>query len=189
VRYTRNEGLYLGELNGDVSDRLTRIANAVQGAGILTITSQNIRSVEWSKLIGWLALTAPAVLTRVVTHRLVQDPDVARLQVLLAKEASQITDRLDIPLEDLFMASPSRTLVSSKSEEWMAQSRQYGLNMETQGLTSHKMSALQDLERGRRLEVEETFGYVVRKAAELGLAVPRLESCYRLLLALDRSVR
>jgi len=122
-----------------------------------------------------------------VTHRLVQDPDVARLQVLLAKEAAQVSDKLGIPLEDLFMASPSRTLVTSTPEEWMERSRQYGLNMEAQGLTAHKMSALQDLERGRRLEIEETFGYIVQKAAELGLSVPRMETCYRLLLALDRA--
>ena len=189
VRYTRNEGLYLGELNGGISDRVRAIAALLEAAAIHTITSQNIQSVEWSKLVGWLAITAPAVLTRLVTHRLVQDPDVARLQVLLAKEAVQVSDKLGIPLEDLFMASPSRTLVRSTPEEWMERSRQYGLNMEAQGLTAHKMSALQDLERGRRLEIEETFGYIVQKAAELGLSVPRLETCYRLLLALDRTGR
>jgi len=50
----------------------------------------------------------------------------------------------------------------------------------------HKVSALQDLERGRRLEIEETFGYAVRKASEMGLQVPSLDACYRLLAGLSR---
>jgi ketopantoate reductase len=48
------------------------------------------------------------------------------------------------------------------------------------------MSALQDLEAGRPLEVEETFGYAVRKAKELGLALPLLEAFHPLVGAIDR---
>jgi ketopantoate reductase len=45
---------------------------------------------------------------------------------------------------------------------------------------------LQDLERGRRLEIEETFGYAVNKAAELGVSVPALDACYRLMAGFAR---
>jgi ketopantoate reductase len=41
----------------------------------------------------------------------------------------------------------------------------------------HKHSALQNLERGRRLEVEETLEYAVRKGAELGLPLPTMNTC------------
>jgi ketopantoate reductase len=50
------------------------------------------------------------------------------------------------------------------------------------------MSALQDLLRGRQLEIEETYGYAVRKAAELGVPMPALETCYQLLSGINRSV-
>jgi 2-dehydropantoate 2-reductase len=52
---------------------------------------------------------------------------------------------------------------------------------------AHKISTLQDLERGRRLEVEETLGYAVRKGAELGVSLPTLETCYRLIAAVNQS--
>ncbi len=42
---------------------------------------------------------------------------------------------------------------------------------------AHKHSALQNLERGRRLEVEETLGYAVRKGAELGIPLPTMDTC------------
>ena len=38
----------------------------------------------------------------------------------------------------------------------------------------HKLSALQDLERGRRLEADATLGFAVRLAAEKGLPSPQL---------------
>ena len=50
----------------------------------------------------------------------------------------------------------------------------------------HKLSALQDLECGRRLEADATLGFAVRLAAEKGLSVPTIETCYRLCMMLDR---
>ena len=43
------------------------------------------------------------------------------------------------------------------------------------------MSSLHDLEHRRPLEIEETLGYVVTQAATMGLAVPTVDTCYRLM--------
>jgi ketopantoate reductase len=48
-----------------------------------------------------------------------------------------------------------------------------------------RQSALQDVERGRRLEVEETLGDTLSRAAEVGLAMPTIEVCYELLSGLN----
>ena len=53
----------------------------------------------------------------------------------------------------------------------------------------HRMSALQDLEAGRPLEVEETFGYAVRKAREHGLSLPLLEAFHHLVAGIDHMPR
>lgn len=186
VHFTRNEGLYVGELQGGISNRVQTIASTIEAAGVHTIASANIQTVEWSKFVGWLALTPLAVLTRLPTYRVLKDQDLMRLQTVLAREAAQLANNLSIPLEDLFGASPSRTLVTAAVDDWVAQARLLGEVMEA-SIPGHKMSALQDLERGRRLEVEETFGYVVRKAAELGIDMPALDACYRLLAGFGRS--
>ena len=47
------------------------------------------------------------------------------------------------------------------------------------------MSALQDLEAGRPLEVHETLGYAVREASRLGLGAPALGLCYDIAAGLD----
>ena len=53
----------------------------------------------------------------------------------------------------------------------------------------HRMSALQDVEAGRPLEVNETLGYARAKAHELGLELPLVECFERLIAAIDRTRR
>ena len=54
---------------------------------------------------------------------------------------------------------------------------------------THKMSTLQDLEQGRRLEVEELLGYAVRKGAELDVPLPTVDTWYRLLAGVNRHLQ
>ena len=52
-----------------------------------------------------------------------------------------------------------------------------------------RMSSLHDLEHRRPLEIEETLGYVVKQAATMGLAVPTVDTCYRLMRGLNRCMQ
>jgi ketopantoate reductase len=49
----------------------------------------------------------------------------------------------------------------------------------------NKMSILQDVERGKRLEVEETLGYAVQQGAALGIPMPTMEVCYNLIAGIN----
>jgi len=186
VLFSRNEGLYIGELPAGRSPRVERIAATIDAAGVRTIASDRILTVEWSKYVSWLGLTAVAVLSRLYTHELLQDEDLSRLQVALTREAARIADALRVPLADLGGLIIPRTATQSSPEAAIESFRRSGAAMEAQGVTEHRMSALQDAVRGRRLEVEETFGYAVRRAAEMGIPTPALETVYRLLAAIDR---
>jgi len=48
-----------------------------------------------------------------------------------------------------------------------------------------RQSILQDVDRGRRLEIDETLGYTLRLAAEHSLAAPTLELCFVVLNAIS----
>src|SRR5262249_61548274 len=87
------------------------------------------------------------------------------------------------PLEDR-EPLPVKTLCSVPLAEAVAAVRHFGREMEARAPT-HKHAALQDLERGRRLEVEETLGYAVRKGAELGITLPTMDTCYRLIAGIN----
>jgi 2-dehydropantoate 2-reductase len=45
-------------------------------------------------------------------------------------------------------------------------------------MTAMRISMLQDVLRGRPTDVEETLGYVVRRGAALGVAVPLTRFAY-----------
>jgi 2-dehydropantoate 2-reductase len=188
VLFTRNIGFYVGELPSGVSPRVEAFVAALENAGIHAKATQNIQTFEWSKYVSWMGLSSVAVLSRQLTHKMMQDPDLARLQVTLVREGESLAAALEIPLQDMGGALRPLSLSTLPEDEAVTAVQNDGIAFEAAGVTQHKMSALQDAERGRRLEVEETLGDAVRRAGELGLAVPALETCYRLLSALNRGV-
>jgi ketopantoate reductase len=58
-----------------------------------------------------------------------------------------------------------------------------------QNAPDHRISALQDLEAQRPLEVNETLGDALGKARRAGLKLPLLESFLPLITAMDRTAR
>jgi 2-dehydropantoate 2-reductase len=188
VRFTANEWCSIGELPEGTSARVEAIVAALTQAGIRTEASPQVRSIEWTKYvvnISWMALSA---LSRMETHRMFKHPDLAWVAAKLTREVAQLPVRLGIPLVDKGAFS-AKTLREVAFEEAAANFRLVGERMEAQGATAHKVSILQDLERGRQLEFEAMFGYAVRKAAELGVSLPTVELCYRLIKGVAESLR
>jgi 2-dehydropantoate 2-reductase len=188
VRFTLNDGFYLGELPEGTSARVESLAATLTRAGINAVASPQIRSVEWSKYVFFVGHMAIAALTRLETYKFLRDPDLAYLRVAIEREVAQIAARLSIPLGDYGMM-PTKTLTSLPIEEAVAHVRLGGERLVAARATAHKVSTLQDLERGRRLEVEETLGYAVRRGEELGLQLPTLNICYRLLTGINRHLQ
>ena len=188
VLFTRNVNLPLGELGGGISERARRIASAIDQAGIRATAVDDILSLEWSKFTVWLGLMSLAVTTRAASWRYLTDADCAQVLVRLVREVSAVATAQGITLVEGAAGLPLRMILEASEEEAVAAVRNAGEQMRSRA-PNHRISALQDLEAGRPLEVEETFGYAVRKARELGLSLPLLESCRHLVAAIDRISR
>ncbi len=185
VLFTRNVSLPLGELEGGISERACRIAGMIDGAGVRSSAVGAIVSLEWSKFTVWLGLMSMAVTTRSVSWRYLMDADCARVLVRLVREAAALPRSQAIVLVDGAAALPLLTILDAAEPEAVEAVRRAGEQMR-QRAPEHRMSALQDLEAGRPLEVEETLGYAVRKAAQLGLSLPLLQTFHQLVAAIDR---
>jgi 2-dehydropantoate 2-reductase len=153
VRFTLNERLALGELPAGTSERAQALVATLVRAGLRAVVSPHIQSVEWSKYVAVAGLMAVAGLTRLATAQFLNDPEGALLMARLAQELGQIATCLGIPLEDTGPL-PIKTLCDGSLTEAVAHVRQIGAIMAARAPT-HKVSILQDLERGRRLELEE----------------------------------
>ena len=187
VRFTFNQCLYVGELPEGTSERVQQLATAFARAGIKAQATVHIQTIEWSKFAAWVGAMVLSVLTRLETYKFFSDSDAALVGTRLMRETAALAAKQGIALEDTppFLV---KTISSVTEPEALEKVRQLGTMMQARAPT-HRMSSLQDLERGRRLEVEETLGYAVAKAATAGLAVPTIDTCYRLISGINRFLR
>lgn len=185
VLFTRNVNLLVGELAGGESPRARQIAKTIDASGVRSDAVPDILSREWSKFASWAGFMVLSVATRAVTWRYLVDPDSALLLARLVREVGTLADACGIQLTDqslLPVASMCRTSEQQAVEVVRNAGREFMSNA-----PHHRMSSLQDLEAGRPLEIEETLGYAVGKAAELRLSLPLLEAFHHLALGIDRS--
>jgi 2-dehydropantoate 2-reductase len=187
VLFTRNVNIYVGELGGGMSARAQRIAQTLERAGVHAEASAEIETLEWSKFCAWVGLMALSVTTRAVTWRFLSDPDSALLMARLVRETGALARGLGIRLCD-HAVLPTATLCAGSEAEAVALIMNAGREYQTRS-PQHRMSALQDIEAGRPLEVNETLGYACDKARELALSLPLLECFRRLIAAADRARR
>ncbi|HHY51598.1 MAG TPA: hypothetical protein GYA10_17840, partial [Alphaproteobacteria bacterium] len=74
---------------------------------------------------------------------------------------------------------PVASIAAAPPEEAAAIVRRFGAAMQTRA-PQHRVSALQDLLRGGRLEVDEILGHAARLGRRLGVPVPAIETCHQL---------
>jgi len=179
VKFTRNVCLHIGEEKGGVSPRAEELAAAIDAAGVRCVAASNIRTREWSKFTGWIAQFPLAVLTRQITWKFLMDERSAMVIVRIVREAAQLAAAMDVELTDM-PPLPVPSIVHGSDEQAIEIIRGIGQRfLETS--PEHRMSAQQDVLRGSRLEYEETLGYALAKGRELGVAMPTLDTCYRVL--------
>ena len=184
VLFTRNVGIYLGELDGRDSARAARLAAALEGSGVKAAASREIVTLEWSKFCAWVGLMALSVTTRALTWRFLCDPDAALLLVRLMRETGALAARRGVALSDQAVL-PSATLCHIDEQAAVQLIMRIGADYR-RSAPAHRMSSLQDVEAGRALEVNETLGHACEQARLLGLELPLMETFYRLIAAIDR---
>jgi 2-dehydropantoate 2-reductase len=184
VVFTRNVNIFVGELSGEMSPRAQRIAGNLHASGVRAAARADIRSLEWSKFAAWAGLMALSVTTRATTGRYLSDPGSALVLTRLVREMGQLMRALQIELTDESVL-PVATLCQGSEDTAVEAVMSVGREFELRA-PAHRMSSLQDLEAGRPLEIHETLGYALRKAAQNGMALPLVEAFYLVLSAVDR---
>ena len=184
VLFTRNVQIVLGELSGELSDRARQLAATIDSAGVRAVAVEQVLSLEWSKYVTWVGMFALSVMTRSVTWRYMTDPDAAIVIVRITREMGRLASALGIQLTDQ-ANMPAAALLRGTEADAVASVVQRGRAFETQA-PEHRMSSLQDLLAGRPLEVHETLGYAVQKAAQVGVPVPLLDGFYRVIATAER---
>jgi 2-dehydropantoate 2-reductase len=184
VVFTRNVNILLGELSGEVSARAQEIAATIDSSGVRATAVADIVSLEWSKFVTWVGLVVLSLSVRSVSWRYLVDPASAVVLVRLTREMGRLADALGIKLTDRGTL-PAATLCRGSEEDAVALVTKAGREFKERA-PEHRMSSLQDLNAGRPLEIHETLGYALQKAAGRGVSMPLLDAFYGVIATAER---
>jgi 2-dehydropantoate 2-reductase len=188
VFHTNDGWTWIGELDGRPTPRVERIAELFRKAKLPIQVRTDIRTAVWCKLNQMVPAAALSCVSRLFIHQIYLDRGLATLFVELSREVARVADGLGIPLDD-FSGFEVKTVCSGPLEEAVESVIRRGQVMRERGMTGVKISTLQDLERGRRTEADQTIGYVVRLAREQGVALPTVELLYRVIRGVETAQR
>jgi 2-dehydropantoate 2-reductase len=187
VLFTRNVSLQIGALQGGVPEAVRALAQTIDASGVHSAAVPNIAAQEWSKFAAWVGMAGVAITTRVVTWKYLVDPDAALVLVRLIREMRELAARAGVQFTD-DVVFPVATLCAGTEEAAVRLLNGIGAQFRDHS-PEHRLSAHQDIDAGRPLEVEETLGHAARTAARVGLSLPLLEAVYRIAAAIDRTAR
>ena len=159
IHHASGNGIAIGEPDGSISERVTRLGAAFSDAGFNIEVSSRIRHAVWLKLLGNMSFNTVSVLTGATTDRMIDSPEIHPLFVNMMQEALALASTLGIALD-------------IKPEERIAGSRYLG---------RIKSSMLQDVEAGKPIELDAIIGAVVELGDWTAQAMPHIRSVHALL--------
>ena len=142
----------IGELNGEITDRVKRIAETFNKAKIETKITRNIRGVLWDKIIINAGINALTAITRMKNGELLKVSEIKKTMIEAVKEAVNVAKALNIKLEVEDHVKKVIEVVEATA--------------------NNKSSMLQDIERGKKTEIDFINGAIVKLGKKLGIKPP-----------------
>ena len=164
IRHVEGTRFSIGEPDGSDSPRVRAISRAFAAGGLRAPVDPRLRDQIWLKLVGNVAFNPITALTGATLGQLGTLPAMHDLLRALFAESAAVAARLGVT----FPVSLDRRLEAGIA------------------VGDHKTSMLQDLEAGKRLELECMTGAIVELAARLGVDVPHTSTVHACVELLDR---
>jgi len=142
----------IGEVDGRITDRVKAIAELFNRAGIETEVTDNIMGAVWTKMLANVAINALTAITGLYNGELLELEETKAVMLKAVDEAVAVAKAMGIKL-----------LVEDPHEFVLGIARATATN---------KSSMLQDVERGRRTEIDAINGMIVHYGRELGIPTP-----------------
>ena len=152
--------IIIGEMDGRISDRVHKVADIFKKANIPCSISNDIQKELWKKLIWNAAFNSVSAITRSTVKEILECEETRELVRLTMMEvlniAREIGHNLDECVIEEYLVVPKRPQEA-------------------------RTSTLQDLLKGKHLEIDAINGVVVTYGKKLGIPTPYNSSLYALL--------
>ncbi|HYM36122.1 MAG TPA: 2-dehydropantoate 2-reductase [Steroidobacteraceae bacterium] len=166
VKVIEGNRLSLGELDGATTPRLKAIAERLINAGFKTPITDDIRGEIWLKLWGNLCFNPISALSHATLVDICQFPPTRELAAKMMAEAEAIANKLGVK----FKISIERRIAGAEK------------------VGAHKTSMLQDVEHGRRLELDALLGSVIELGALTQTPTPNISAVYAIVNLLAKTL-
>ena len=158
IRHQYGTRISLGEPSGEKSERATRLAEEMIAAGMQAPVRTDIRSEIWVKLWGNLSFNPISALTDSTLAEITEDAGTRAVARTMMVEAQAVAEALGVR----FPIDVDKRIAGAA------------------GVGAHRTSMLQDLERGRAMEIDA----LVTSVQELGRLTGRPTPVVDMVLAL-----
>ena len=155
IRHTAIGRLLFGPLRDGVaglSAPLQQLLVACEGAGFDAVPSEKIETEIWAKFVRLAVISGMTAVTRCPIGVVVNDPDLAAMMADALRESFAVANACGVPLDASLIPAIMKANQAMPGEM--------------------KSSMLEDLERGRPLELPFLSGTVVRLGEEHGVPTP-----------------
>jgi 2-dehydropantoate 2-reductase len=158
IQHVEGDRFSLGEPDGSRSKRVQRLSEALIGAGLKAPVRPRIRDEIWIKLWGNLCFNPISALTGATLDLICDDQGTRAVARAMMLEAKTIGERLGIS----FRVDVERRIEGAGA------------------IVGHKTSMLQDLERGRPLELDALVGAVQELGRLVDVPTPTIDTIFAL---------
>jgi len=152
IQHTGIGETIIGELNGEITDRILMIQKTFNQAGIETSLSQNVSGLVWDKLLVNVGINALTGITGIKNGELLKCREIEQLLELAVEEGVCIAKAKGITLS-------SKDPVEHTKEVCRA-------------TATNKSSMLQDILKGDKTEIDMMNGAILREGRLLGIGTP-----------------
>jgi len=151
VMHTGKGETTIGELNGKITERVQRIVEAFAKAGLPTRATNNIEGMVWTKILINAGINPFGALTGMKNGELMMISELKKLMAESVIEGTKVARKINVKLE----GDPVSLMI--KTAEMTAQ---------------NKNSMLQDIEKGKRTEIDFINGAISNLGKRVGVKTP-----------------
>ncbi len=153
--------LTLGEYSGKITERIREIKKIIVSSGIKCIISKNIQEDRWGKYIWNCTFNIIAAITELNLSQILDDVFLRKLAISTMKEIISVAKAKSIKLNEKMVISKNLDLAENLGE--------------------FEPSTLEDVRKGKPIELDAFTGRVIKYAEKLEIKVSINETLYALL--------
>jgi 2-dehydropantoate 2-reductase len=159
-----------GEVHGRITPRAEEVLRLVGYSDSAKVTS-NLWGERWSKLVANVMQNGLSACTGLPGVKIVETEPLRRFSTRLGSEAIRVGQALGYSLEEVLHLAPETIAKAGEGDPAAIQATDAQRLEDTARVSGAQRPSMgQDMQKGRRTEIEFLNGYVVREGEKVGLA-------------------